>query len=226
MAPALQESLARSAGPGARVTSSTQGSLRVLELTLPWAGQTLRWQVRHRTAPIARARPGRFLRVRAHRFAAPRTWHTLITPPQPPCQVLRDLARPDLAPDVVWEPRDFAPLADAACSAGSAPGPPSSSGARADAATHAAADGGRLRQLLSDWGKSGGAASEAEKLGALLAALLGAFQARQRQRLASLGDERVAFELGMAEDTGCSQLLLTGERAVLLFAAVCASWLC
>ncbi|GBF91944.1 hypothetical protein Rsub_04668 [Raphidocelis subcapitata] len=97
-------------------------------------------------------------------------------------QLLRDLARPDLAPDLVVDARGFSPLASA-----------------------------ELRALLRDW-RAGAPRDEAARMAGIVAAALRAFLGHQRERLGGLSDERLAFELGMLEDTGCSELLLTDER--------------
>jgi hypothetical protein len=104
-------------------------------------------------------------------------------------QVLRDLSRPDLAPDFVFDCKDFYPLI-----------PDSGGGADADIA----------RRLLAAW-RSAPPPAEARAVGALLASLVRLFFDHQRRRLAGLRSERLAFELGMLEDTGCTQLLLTGD---------------
>jgi hypothetical protein len=121
-------------------------------------------------------------------------------------QVLRDLSRPDLPPDVVFDTKGFSPLT-AAPDLGSSheDGASASCSGGAGAAANPGA-----QQLLSAW-RPAAPAAEARATAALLAALLRAFLAHQRRRLAALQDERMTFELGMLEDTGCSELLLTGE---------------
>jgi len=132
----------------------------------------------------------------------------------PNAQVLRDLARPELPPDVVCDCRGFAPLNSTA-------GPTSSSSSSTTTTTTTAAASSsssdapssssptQLQRLLKAWRPSTPAA-EAKHTAALVTTLLRLYLDHQRRRLSTLGDERMTFELGVLEDTGCSELLLTG----------------
>ena len=132
-------------------------------------------------------------------------------------QVLRDLSRPDLAPDLAFgadADAGFSPLADCGGGSGSGgDGGDGDDGGDAEAAR-------QLRAALAAWppaaaseaGVSGG--GEAARVAALVGAALAAFRRRQRRRLVALCDERLGFELGLLESArDPPQLLVLGGTA-------------